>query len=205
MSDIKDSYKTLNKTSESLFKDKGSKHFGYAIPVTSEEEVKEHLQRLRKEHFSSRHVCYAFALGHNQETTKSSDDGEPSNSAGAPILGQIRSFELTNVLVAVVRYFGGTKLGVPGLINAYKTAAREAIEANEIIEKTIDHAFCIHFNYNNMNDVMRIVKQLDAKVIKQEFEVNCKLHISIRKGLSEDLQGMFEKFHNLRVEFKGTI
>ena len=200
MSEIKDTYNTVTQQSESLFKDKGSKHFGYVFPVTSEEEVKEHLQFLRKEHYASRHVCYAFALGPNQERTRSSDDGEPSNSAGAPILGQIRSFELTNVLVAVVRYFGGTKLGVPGLINAYKTAAKEAIEDNVIVEKTIDENYIIHFTYPLMNDVMRITKMIDAQVIKQEFEVSCKLFLSIRKGEAQRLEKEFEKIHNLRVE-----
>lgn len=205
MSADKDSYRTVEQVSESLFKDKGSKHFGYVIPITSEDEVKGHLQKLKKEHYASRHVCFAFALGPNQERTRASDDGEPSNSAGAPILGQIRSFELTNVLVAVVRYFGGTKLGVPGLINAYKTAAKEAIEANTIIEKTVDVAFCIHFDYPLMNDVMRLAKQLEANITNQAFEASCKLYLSIRKNEADRLQEEFEKIHNLRVENLGII
>ena len=155
-----DLYKTIDFPSEEvLLKEKNSKFFGYAIPVTSEEEVKENLERLRKEHFSARHWCYAYQIGTEKIQYRANDDGEPNNSAGMPIYGQIQSFDITNVLIVVVRYFGGVKLGVGGLISAYKTAAQMALESAEIIEKTIDIHFLISFGYANMNKVMRIIKE----------------------------------------------
>src|SRR5690554_4830238 len=152
--DKKDTYKTLTKPSnEVLFKDKNSKFFGYAFPVLNEDQVKEHLENLKKQHHSARHWCYAYQLGTDENNLqfRANDDGEPNNSAGMPIYGQIQSFEVTNILVVVVRYFGGVKLGVGGLVTAYKTAAQMALEQADIIEKTIDIHFLIHFDYKNMN------------------------------------------------------
>ncbi len=193
----KDTYRTLTKASEAgLFKDKNSKFFGYAIPIKHVNDVKTHIDTLKKTHHSARHWCYAYQLGtqDNQLTYRVNDDGEPSNSAGMPIYGQIQSFDLTNILIIVVRYFGGVKLGVSGLINAYRTAAQMALEASEIIEKTINVHYCISFEYKNMNKVMRIIKERKLYVTNQVLELDCKIYISIRKT---EAQSVFEIFDSL--------
>ena len=196
----KDTYKTILKPSEEvLFKEKGSKFFGYAFPVSSEEEVKEYIDTLKKQHHSARHWCYAWQLGKNYEHYRANDDGEPSNSAGMPIYGQLQSFDVTNVLVVVVRYFGGTKLGVGGLIQAYKTAAQMALETCGIVEKTIDEIFLLKFEYPEMNTVMRIIKDEDISVINQKMELNCELEIAVRK---KDTERIYELFNNT---YKVTI
>ena len=190
----KDTYKTILKTSEEvLFKEKGSKFFGYAFPVTSEEEVKIHLDNLKKQHHSARHWCYAWQLGKSYEYYRANDDGEPSNSAGMPIYGQLQSFDLTNTLVVVVRYFGGTKLGVGGLIQAYKTAAQMALETCKIVERTIDETFLLKFEYPEMNTVMRIIKEEDITLKNQTMELNCEFEIAVRK---KDAERVFELFEN---------
>ncbi len=195
MDEIKDTYKTITKPSEEvLFKDKNSKFFGYAFPVVSEEEVKEHIEDLKKKHHAARHWCYAWQLGKEDFHYRANDDGEPSNSAGMPIYGQIQSFEVTNVLIVVVRYFGGTKLGVGGLINAYKIAAQMALEASKIVTRTIDLKFEIAFDYPEINKVMRVIKENDLKVIDQILELDCKIIISVRKGEAENI---FEKFDSI--------
>ena len=179
----KDTYKTLNKPSkEVLFKDKNSKFLGYAFPVTNENQVKEHLETLKKQHHSARHWCYAYQFGTDDSNLqfRANDDGEPNNSAGMPIYGQIQSFEVTNILIVVVRYFGGVKLGVGGLISAYKTAAQMALEASKIVNKTINKCFEIKFDYKNMNKVMRIIKEQNLKILNQTLELDCKIEISIR-------------------------
>ena len=156
---LNDTYKTIEQASpEILFKEKNSKFYGYAFPITTEEEVKEHIERLKKEHFSARHWCYAYQIGTEKIHYRANDDGEPNNSAGMPIYGQLQSFEVTNVLVVVVRYFGGVKLGVGGLISAYKTAAQMALENTQIIEKTIDKHFSLSFSYVHMNKLQLIYK-----------------------------------------------
>ena len=168
---MKDTYKTLSKPSEELlFKEKNSKFFATAFPVTSEEEIKTNLEVLRKKHFGAGHFCYAFQLGTDKIQFRINDDGEPNNSAGAPIYGQIQSFDLTNILVVVVRFFGGTKLGVGGLISAYKTAAQMALETSEIIEKTINIIYIISFDYKNMNKVMRVIKEKNLEIVSQKME-----------------------------------
>ena len=173
-----DLYKTIDFPSEEvLLKEKNSKFFGYAFPVTSEEEIKEILERLRKEHYSARHWCYAYQIGTEKIQYRANDDGEPNNSAGMPIYGQIQSFEVTNVLVVVVRYFGGVKLGVGGLISAYKIAAQMALENSEIVERTIDKHFIISFGYTNMNKVMRIIKEKNLQSISQKMEMDCEIEI----------------------------
>ena len=177
-----DKYRTIKTKSESLFKDKGSKHFGYVYPVASEEQAKEHLDKLRKENHNANHVCYAFRLGADKQLYRFSDDGEPSNSAGKPIMGQIESFDLTNVLIAVVRYFGGTKLGVGGLINAYRTAAKMAVEGGQIIEQIVKEEYLISFNYDAMNTIMKIVKEHQLDILKQQFDLNCELQVAIKKS-----------------------
>lgn len=191
--EIKDTYKTIaSSTSEVLFKEKNSKFYGYAFPVSSQEEIKIHLECLKKQHFSAIHHCYAYQFGTEKIEFRANDDGEPSNSAGMPIYGQIQSFELTNVLIVVVRYFGGIKLGVGGLITAYKTTAQIALETAEIIEKTIDIHYLITFDYKNMNKVMRIIKEKKLQIINQKMELNCEVEISIRKKNAENIFDIFD-------------
>ena len=196
----KDTYKTIAAASEEvLYKEKNSKFFGYAFPVTTEEEIKEILERLRKEHFSARHWCYAYQIGTEKIQYRANDDGEPNNSAGMPIYGQIQSFEVTNVLVVVVRYFGGVKLGVGGLISAYKIAAQMALENSEIVERTIDKHFIISFGYTNMNKVMRIIKEKNLQIISQKMEMDCEIEISIRKKSVQNLLDTFESLYEIKL------
>ncbi|WP_297868825.1 YigZ family protein [uncultured Flavobacterium sp.] len=196
----KDTYKTIATASEEvLYKEKNSKFFGYAFPVTTEEEIKEILERLRKEHFSARHWCYAYQIGTEKIQYRANDDGEPNNSAGMPIYGQIQSFEVTNVLVVVVRYFGGVKLGVGGLISAYKIAAQMALENSEIVERTIDKHFIISFGYANMNKVMRIIKEKNLQIVSQKMEMDCEIEISIRKKNVQNLLDTFENLYEIKL------
>ena len=198
--EIKDTYKTIASPSEPfLLKEKSSKFFGYAFPVTTEEEVKEHLEQLRKDHFSARHWCYAYQIGIEKIQYRANDDGEPNNSAGMPIYGQIQSFEVTNVLIVVVRYFGGVKLGVGGLISAYKTTAQMALENAEIIEKTIDIHFLISFGYANMNKVMRIIKEKNLQIIAQKMEMDCEIEIATRKKSVQNLLDTFESLYEIKI------
>lgn len=196
----KDTYKTIVKPSEEvLFKEKGSKFFGYAFPVSSEEEIKECLENIKKQHHAARHFCYAWQLGNHYENYRVNDDGEPSNSAGMPIYGQLQSFEVTNVLVVVVRYFGGTKLGVGGLIQAYKNAAQMALERCKIVEKTIDEIFLLKFEYPEMNTVMRIIKEEEINIISQQMELNCTIEISVRKKETKRVYGIFENTYKVNI------
>ncbi len=199
--EIKDTFKTIaSPSTEILFKEKNSKFFGYAFPVTTEDEIKLHLDKLRKKHFGAGHFCYAFQLGTETLFFRVNDDGEPSNSAGMPIYGQIQSFGLTNVLVVVVRFFGGVKLGVGGLISAYKTAAQMALEESVILEKTIDIHFEISFDYKNMNKVMRIIKEKNLEIISQQMKESCQIIIATRKKNAEII---FDIFFNLfEIEIK---
>lgn len=170
---MKDTYLTIaNPTEEILFKEKNSKFYGYAFPITHEEELKPILETLRKTHPQAGHFCYAYQLGTEQTTYRANDDGEPSNSAGMPIYGQIQSFGLTNVLVVVARIYGGVKLGVGGLISAYKTTAQEVLKETSIIEKTVDSEFIIEFDYQNMNKVMRVIKEKKLEIVAQEMKIN---------------------------------
>lgn len=176
--EIHDTYKTPAFPSEEiLLKEKSSKFFGYAFPVTTEIEIKEILESLKKQHSSARHWCYAWQTGTEKLQFRANDDGEPSNSAGMPIYGQIQSFEITNVLVVVVRYFGGIKLGVGGLISAYKMAAQMALEASEIVEKTIDIHYWITFDYKNINKVMRVIKEKNLNIMSQKMEMIVELKL----------------------------
>ena len=199
--EIKDTFKTIASAStEILFKEKNSKFFGCAFPVTAEDEIKLHLDKLRKKHFGAGHFCYAFQLGTDTLFFRVNDDGEPSNSAGMPIYGQIQSFGLTNILVVVVRFFGGVKLGVGGLISAYKTAAQMALEESVILEKTIDVQFQISFDYKNMNKVMRIIKEKNLEIISQQMEESCQIKIATRK---KNAKIIFDIFFNLfEIEIK---
>lgn len=195
-----DTYRTISSASEEvLYKEKNSKFFGYAFPVSNEEEIKEHLDRLRKEHFSARHWCYAYQIGTEKIQYRANDDGEPNNSAGMPIYGQIQSFEVTNVLVVVVRYFGGVKLGVGGLISAYKTAAQMALENSEIVEQTINKFFTISFEYVHLNKVMRIIKEKNLQIVSQKMEMDCEIQISIRKKNVQNLLDTFENLYEIKL------
>jgi len=198
---IKDTYKTIEISVENiLFKEKNSKFFGFAFPVTSEIEVKTHLENLKAEHFSARHWCYAYQIGTENIKFRANDDGEPSNSAGMPIYGQIQSFEITNVLVVVVRYFGGVKLGVGGLISAYKTTAQLTLDESNIIEKTIDKKFKITFDYKNMNKVMRIIKEKNIQIVHQKMEMNCEIEIATRKKNAEEIVAIFTALFEIEIE-----
>lgn len=197
----KDTYKTILKPSnEVLYKEKGSKFFGYAFPVVSEEEIKEYLESLKKQHHNARHWCYAWQLGKEYEHYRANDDGEPSNSAGMPIYGQLQSFDVTNILVVVVRYFGGTKLGVGGLIQAYKTTAQMALEESKIVKKTIDEVFIIKFEYPEMNTVMRIIKDENITVTNQKMELNCEFEISVRKKEANRIFEIFENTYKVNIQ-----
>jgi len=199
--EINDTYKTITKPSEeALFKDKNSKFFGYAYPVTSEEHIKSLIESLKKQHHSARHWCYAYQLGTEKISYRANDDGEPNNSAGMPIYGQIQSFDVTNVLIVVVRYFGGVKLGVGGLINAYKTTAQLALESSKIIKKTINIDYLIKFDYKNMNKVMRIIKEKQLNIVNQKLELNCQIHISVRKKDAESIFEIFQKLFEVEIK-----
>jgi len=199
----KDTYKTLRlATEEILYKEKNSKFYGYAFPINSEEEIRPLLDTLRKKHFNAVHFCYAYQLGTSSITYRVNDDGEPSNSAGMPIYGQIQSFELTNVLLVIVRFFGGTKLGVGGLISAYKTAAHLALENAEIIEKTIDVYFLISFDYKNINKVMRIVKEKNLTIVSQKMDLNCTIEIATRKSNAETTYALFQNLFEVQIKIR---
>lgn len=201
MNESKDTYKTISEPSgEILFKEKNSKFYGYAFPVLNEEDVKVHLEQLKKQHFSARHWCYAYQIGTEKIAFRANDDGEPNNSAGMPIYGQIQSFEVTNILIVVVRYFGGVKLGVGGLISAYKTAAQMALENAEIIDKTIDVFFKLTFDYKNMNKVMRVIKEKNLDIVSQKMEMNCELILSTRKKNAETTFDIFSNLFEIKIE-----
>lgn len=192
-----DTYLTLARTSEGLYKEKGSKFLAFAIPVSDVEEVKEILKDKRKEYHDARHVCFAYVMGEKGEETRANDDGEPSGTAGKPMLGTLVSKGVTNVLLVVVRYFGGTKLGTSGLINAYREACLDALEQNEVVEKIVESRCDIQFEYPFLNDVMRIVKEENATIISQNFDNDCTMRISIRKRDEEKLRSRLSKVERL--------
>ena len=205
--EIKDTYTTIAQaTDEVLFKEKSSKFFGYAFPIESEEEVKPIIDQLRKLHPHAVHYCYAYQIGTEKISYRANDDGEPSNTAGAPIYGQIQSFGLTNVLLVVVRIFGGIKLGVGGLITAYKTTAQLVLEDAEIIEKTIDIHFLISFDYKNMNKVMRVIKEKKLDILNQTMEIEDtgiaigKIEIKTRKKNAEMIFDIFDKLFEIDIK-----
>jgi len=197
-----DSYRTLSSHSESLYKVKGSKHFGYAFPVYSKLEISEKLALVKKNHHSARHHCYAWRLGLEKKDFRANDDGEPSNSAGMPILGQIQSFDLTNVLIVVVRYFGGVKLGVGGLIDAYRTSARMAIEENKIITRQVHHFYRINFNYEAMPRVMSLLKSMKMEMKNSDFQLECSLETDIRASESSKFESALLDITGVEYELK---
>lgn len=194
----KDTYRTIAGNSEGLYKEKGSKFLAFAYHVESEEEVKARLGELRKKYYDARHHCYAYSLGATRGAFRMNDDGEPSGTGGKPIYGQLLSMDVTDVLVVVVRYFGGVLLGTSGLTNAYKTAAREALEAGTIEERTVDDRYRVTFKYEQMNDVMRIVKDYGLTLTKQRFEMECEVEFSVRQSNSERVRQAFENLRTVR-------
>jgi len=198
---LNDCYKTIeNPSEETLFKDRNSKFYGYAFPVLNEEEVKNALGYLKKKHHTAGHFCYAWQLGTETLRFRANDDGEPNNTAGMPIYGQIQAFEVTNILVVSVRYFGGTKLGVGGLIQAYKNSAQITLEAAPIVEKTIDVVYQLNFDYDLMNKVMRIVKEKNITIVHQKLEAVCEYHIAVRKKDSALIFDVFDKLYKLTIK-----
>jgi len=202
---FEDVYLSIDSRSEGQYKAKGSKFIAIAFPVKTEAEVKAKLQEVRKSYHDARHHCYAYRLGFDKSAYRFNDDGEPSGTAGRPIFGQIQSKDLTNILIIVVRYFGGTKLGVSGLITAYKTAAHEALEESSIRSHTVNDVYEVSFEYPLMNKVMRIVKDEQLIVTNQDFQISCKLSFKVRKKESNRLYDKFKKLHGIKIRYLKTV
>ena len=202
---FEDTYKEITSETQGFFKDKGSKFYAHAYLVRSESEVKQHLEELRKKYYDARHHCYAYVLNPDKSAYRVNDDGEPSGSSGRPIHGQLQSFDLTNILVVVVRYFGGTKLGIPGLIQAYREATKDALSKAKIQSKYIKDVYLLHFQYPDINLVMRVLKDENLEQLDQDFAIDCKQRFCVRKN---DSQRIFEKFkaiHTLKIKYEKTI
>ena len=200
-----DKYKEIKSSTKGIYKEKGSKFIAYSYPVYSEEEVKEKLEEVKRLEHAARHHCYAYILNPDKSAQRANDDGEPSSTAGKPILGQILSNNLTNVLIVVVRYFGGVKLGVPGLMRSYKTAAAAAISKAIIITKTIKEQYEVDFKYPQMNDVMQLVKEFDLEVINTDFQIECKLIFAVAKSKTNNTVDTFKKNHEITIKYIKTI
>ncbi|MBB2147828.1 IMPACT family protein [Pedobacter gandavensis] len=200
-----DTYKTITAPAEGLFKDRGSKFIAFAYPIRSEEEVKPILTQLRSEHGKARHFCWALRLSPDRSVFRIQDDGEPSGTAGRPILNAMLSADITNILIVVVRYFGGTLLGVPGLINAYKSAAIEAIQAAEIVEKTVNDVYELTFDYLSMNDVMRLFKEEQLNILAQQFDNSCSIKFEVRKAQLNQVLGKIEKIDGIKLNYLNTV
>lgn len=196
---MKDTFKTIEKPSEGLFKDKGSRFISYAFPVNSESEISRIVQSIKKEHHSARHHCFAWRIGADKLVFRANDDGEPSSTAGKPILGQIQSFDLTNILIVVVRYFGGTLLGVSGLINAYRTAALDAIHQAKIVEKLLEKWLLIEFDHGTMNEVMKIFKDEKLSQIDPQFDLKCSIKTHIRISESDRIEEKLRMIDGVEV------
>ncbi len=200
----KDNYLTIESLSEGLYRDKGSRFLAFAFPVNDEAAIKEKLDNIRKHYHDARHYCYAWRLGSSMENYRVNDDGEPSNSAGKPILGQIQSFRLTNILVVVVRYFGGTLLGVGGLIKAYKTASQEALKNAVIIEKHVQELLKISFGYPEMNLVMKVIKEMGLEYFDEDFKMNCELKVKVPKSQTAKFTSIFQLNPNIKIKLLNT-
>jgi len=196
---IQDTYRTVSSISEGYFTEQRSKFISYALPVQTPEEVKEKVDTIRKQHYSARHVCWAYMLGAERAQFRVNDDGEPSSTAGKPLLGVINSHELTNILIVVVRYFGGVKLGTSGLIAAYRAAAQDAVAHAEIIEKTVDEEFTIAFEYPFLNGVMKIIKEDSPQIVSQQLEMDCLMTLRIRKSGAEKLREKLLKVETVKI------
>lgn len=192
---MNDSYKTIQGTGEGYYTEKRSKFLAFAHHVESAEEVKEIVDSYRKKYYDARHCCYAYMLGADRSAYRTNDDGEPSSTAGKPILGQINSKELTNILICVVRYYGGVNLGTGGLIVAYRTAAADAISHCEIVERLVEEQVTFSFSYPMMNGVMRVIKDMDARIVAQKFELSCEVVLSIRKSLAGELRARLQQLN----------
>jgi len=197
---MNDEYNTIETTATGYFKDKGSKFYAYAYPVQTEDRIKEHIQKLKKEHHSARHHCYAWRLGTEEILTRANDDGEPSSTAGKPILGQLTSYNVTNILVVVVRYFGGTLLGVSGLINAYKMATIDVLDNAEIVSKRIENTYELKFEYPLLNTVMQTIKQENLNIETTDFQESCRLLFSVRKSESAKAKQIFEQIYGVDIK-----
>ena len=197
----KDTFKTIENFSEGIYKEKKSKFLSFAYPVMDVIEIKHHLQKLRQKYYDANHHCFAWKLGLQDDNVRSDDDGEPSGTAGKPILGQIKSHELTNILIVVVRYFGGIKLGPSGLIKAYKTAATEVIANSSIIIKPVSNYFDISFSYNSLNDVMKIVKEANPEILSQNFNLDCSIQLFVRLSICNEFISRLEKVETVKIKF----
>ncbi len=202
---FEDTYQTIKTPTEGLFKDRGSKFLAYAYPIEHENEVKPLVENLKKEHFKAVHHCYAYRLGLDRTNFRVNDDGEPSGTAGRPILNTLLSQDITNILVVVVRYFGGTLLGVPGLINAYKSATVEALAVAEIYEKTVNDVYNVSFDFVQMNDVMKVVKEFSLKIRNQTYDNQCTMELEFRKTLTNQVIGKLEKIDGILVDYLMTV
>jgi uncharacterized YigZ family protein len=200
-----DSYKTVAGVAEAVFKDKGSKFLAYSYHVESEEETKELVDALRKKYYDATHHCYAYRLGAAGDRFRANDDGEPSGTAGRPILGQMLSAEITNALIVVVRYFGGTKLGVPGLINAYKESARAVIAESRVETRTVDALFEVVFDYEAMDGVMKIVKDLSPRVVDRQMDNVCTMLFAVRRSMEDTMRDRLDKCEGVRYEVKSYV
>lgn len=199
MGGCEDTYRTITEIAEGVYTEKRSKFIAIAVPVRGVEEIKQHLEAYQKKYYDARHVCYAYMLGHERKNFRANDNGEPSGTAGKPILGQINSNELTDILIVVVRYFGGIKLGTSGLIVAYKAAAAEAIANATIIEKTVDEDITVAFEYPFMNDIMRIVKEEEPAILEQSYDMDCIMKLRIRQSMMGKLRARLEKVETARI------
>lgn len=205
MSLFDDTYRTIATPCEGIFRDRGSKFIAYAYPFTDERELKDIVAELKSLHPKARHHCWAYRLTPDRSVYRVNDDGEPSGTAGRPILNVLLSMDITNALVVVVRYFGGTLLGVPGLINAYKSATQEALNDTEIIEKTVDDVYEVRFEYLQMNDIMRIIKEENVTILDQQFDNDCLLRFSVRKTQLNTVIGKLEKIEGVQIQYIRTI
>lgn len=194
-----DTYKTIEKIAEGYYTEKRSKFFSFAIPVRNTEEVKKHVEKFRKEYYDARHICWAYMLGAKREIFRANDDGEPSSTAGKPILGQINSKELTDILIIVIRYFGGIELGTSGLIIAYRTAAAAAIEAAETVVRTVDIDITVNFEYPYMNGIMKVIKETNPIIVSKKFDMDCQMTLRIRKSEAEKLKGLLLKVESAYI------
>ena len=194
-----DTYLTIEAPAEAIYKEKSSKFLAFAYPVADEEEIRSRLEALRKRYYDATHHCYAWRLGPHGEAFRANDDGEPSSTAGRPILGQLLSHETTDCLIVVVRYFGGTKLGVPGLIAAYKESAAEVLAAARIVQRTVDRRIAVTFSYAAMNDIMRIVKEESPEILEQSYDMDCLMRLRIRKSMMGKLRARLEKVETARI------
>jgi uncharacterized YigZ family protein len=200
-----DTYQTIQQPAEGIFRDRGSKFLGFAYPISSDNDIKALVAKLKAEHPKANHHCWAMRLGTDRSVFRVNDDGEPSGTAGRPILNILLSKDITNILVVVVRYFGGTLLGVPGLINAYKVATEEALKQAAIVQKTVNDIYTVSFDYLQMNDVMRIIKDDDLTVLTQQFDNDCNIRLSIRKMQVEQVLGKIGKVSGAKIRYDGSL